>query len=550
MTWFLLLSFSGLLWSLRQLRIISFYLYLWQLKEYHLGRFLDHFRTEKGKRLILHPLKISKIVLLLIFFGFCFWPELALMMDHFWLLGLILLYITEALIFFRDIGQGRVKRPVFTLKTIWLFFVCTACLALLAWSAVSVPSDNIFIVFLFSILTIDILSPLIISLIVLSLQPLSVAWRLVIIEKAKRKRAKLKNLIVVGITGSFGKTSVKEFLATILAEKFKVAKTSEHQNSEIGISRAVLNLKESDQVFICEMGAYGKGRIKFVSEIVHPQVAVITGVNEQHLALFGSMENLLSAEGGIELLKSLGNNETAILNGNSYPLVHNIKESFTGCSLKQVWCSTKAKLDLWAENIKVEKQWLYFRVAAKTGETADFKVNLVGQQNVENLLLAAACAKELGMNLEEISRACDKIKQEQGAMKLSKESGGVDIIDSTYSANPNGVMAALEHLTLWSGRKVVIMPCLIELGPASKDVHRRIGRKIGETCDLAIITTKDWFREMKKSALDAGMKPENILFLENSDEIVRRIEALRQNNNVLLLEGRISPSLVERIKQA
>ena len=113
-----------------------------------------------------------------------------------------------------------------------------------------------------------------------------------------------------------------------------------------------------------------------------------------------------------------------------------------------------------------------------------------------------------------------------------------DIIDSGYSANPDGVMAALEHLKLWQGKKVVVMPCLIELGPAAKEVHQRIGRKIAEVCDLGIITTKDWFEEIEKTAVAAGMKPKNIIFSESSKEILEKIKPYCQPESIILLEGR------------
>jgi UDP-N-acetylmuramoyl-tripeptide--D-alanyl-D-alanine ligase len=207
-------------------------------------------------------------------------------------------------------------------------------------------------------------------------------------------------------------------------------------------------------------------------------------------------------------------------------------------------------MDFWAEDITVEKDWLYFRICDKTGESADFKVNLVGRQNIENILLATACTKELGMTLPEITKACEKIKSDQGTLRLVQSSAlhNVDVIDSSYSANPDGVLAALEHLKLWTGSKIIIMPCLIELGPAAKEIHQKIGRKIGQICDLGIITTKDWFEEIKKTAVTADMKPENIIYSENTQEIFARIKNFNKPGDVILLEGRLSRELLDRFK--
>ena len=192
-------------------------------------------------------------------------------------------------------------------------------------------------------------------------------------------------------------------------------------------------------------------------------------------------------------------------------------------------------------SLAIEKEALSFTVCNKAGDSADLKINLIGRYNIENILLAAATAEELGISLSEIAAACEKIRSEQGAIKLSRKEGGADIIDSSYSANPDGVLTVLEHLKLWPGKKVIVMPCLIELGPAAKKVHEKIGSKIGQICDLAIITTKDWFKEIKKSAIKAEIDPtdpENIVFLENREEIIEKIKPFLQPENVILLEGR------------
>ena len=109
-------------------------------------------------------------------------------------------------------------------------------------------------------------------------------------------------------------------------------------------------------------------------------------------------------------------------------------------------------------------------------------------------------ARELGMTEEEISKGVNKIENKFGGIKIKKGINGINIIDATYSANPDGVIAHLEYLKNFSGKKIIVMPCLIELGKASKEVHRRIGKKIAEVCDLAIITTKDRFKEIKEGS--------------------------------------------------
>jgi len=537
-----------ILWLGREVKILSFYLYLWQLKEYHLGRFLEHWKTSQGKKLIWHPFKLAKVIL---FLSLLLPRQEAF--NSLWLWAAFFLYGLESAALGRDILKGRLKKPVSTFKALFLFSV--SFFLLLAGSLLTFVLSASFNAFFVSLLALDIASPFVFSGLVLALQPLTVWQRNRIIKQARLKRQRFKNLSVVGITGSYGKTSTKEFLKTILSGRFAVLATKEHQNSEIGLARCILNeLNEKHEVFIAEMGAYDKGKIKEVSNMVQPQLGIITGVNEQHLALFGSLENLISAEGGGELIENLPENGLVIVNWNNLLLAQSVKRKTPSDKpkLKIIKCATaKEGVDVWAENIQVQKDRLYFRVMDRAGDAASFEVNLLGGQNIENLLLATAAAKELGMTLSEVSLSAAKIKPDQGPLKLlvRDKQQQADVIDSTYSANPNGVEAALEHLKLWSGKKVVVMPCLIELGPASSGIHYRLGQKIAQTCDLAIITTPDWFKEIKKGATEAGLKPQNLLFLEKTGEILAKVKPFCQAGNVILLEGRLTPELTKKIKK-
>ena len=154
----------------------------------------------------------------------------------------------------------------------------------------------------------------------------------------------------------------------------------------------------------------------------------------------------------------------------------------------------------------MHKDYISFIAIDKNKEMAHFKVKVLGKQNVQNLLGAILIAKELGMSFGEISEACKNISQEQAGMVLKQGKHGIDIIDSSYSANPDGVFADLDYFSIFKGKKVIVMPCLIELGEKSSEIHEKIGRKIAEICDLAIITSKDKFKELKKGAMEAGMQ--------------------------------------------
>ncbi len=487
----------SILWLIVFAKKLFFWVYLWQLKEYHIGRFLDHFQTSKGKRLIFNYLLFVKILALLgIFFsarlGFA---QIKLGLVYF--VGVI--FFVEAMFALRSVLRRTLKRPVLTRKT-----------TIILSTGLSVEVLVLFALFLlefkvtrftFSLLFLDILAPLVFSLLVLAYQPLAVILRNRLIKMAKYKRARFKKLLVIGITGSYGKTSTKEFLATILAERFKVLKTKEHQNSEVGISQCILDeLWPEHEIFVCEMGAYNRGGIKLLCDIARPKIGILTGINEQHMATFGSQENIIKAK--YELIESLPAEGTAFFNVNNQ------------------YC-----VDLY-QKTKINK--VLYGQGARSAEE-------------ENLAGAKAVARLLGLSETEIDRGCQKIEPWQTGRRVKKGVNGIDVIDATYSANPTGVIADLEYLEKWSGKKVIVMPCLIELGKASKEVHRKIGRKIAEVCDLAIITTKDRFGEIKEGA------GEKAVFIENPDKIVEKIKSFCQSGDVILLESRVPRQIIEKL---
>jgi len=524
------------LWFIWELKYILFWLYLWQLKEYHIGRFIDHFRTNKGKRLLFSFEQTFKFVLLLFL-------SLNNELIDFIIGILTFVYAAEALIVFRGIFTRSFKKPVITFKTLFLIALAFSGYGLILFTNLYKP---------FWLLTFDILTPLIISVIVLFFQPFFVYVRNIKLKKAKDFIEKVKplgGLKVIAITGSYGKTSTKEFLTTILSKKFRVLSTKDHQNSEVGIANCILNdLKPSHQIFIAEVGAYNKGKVKEVCNILKPKIGIVTGVNEQHLALFGSLENLLSGEGGVELAEFLEKDGLLVVNGdNKYCL--DLVKRFNGKEKIYAVANKILDADIWSDEISVHRNNISFVATDKSGNMTHFDAKVLGRQNVQNLLGAILIAKELGMSFGEISEACKSIKPEQAGMILKQGKHGIDIIDSSYSANPDGVFADLDYLSIFQNKKIVVMPCLIELGKKSPEIHEKIGRKIGEVCDLAIITSKDYFKELKKgfnsTILEKTGTQRKILLCDNPQEIYSAITLFAKSGDAVLIEGRVPKNLLD-----
>ena len=514
-----------ILWSIVFAKELFLWIWLWQLKEYHIGRFKAHFQTEKGRRLIRQNLTLLKLFLLA---GLVFYPKLFSYL-------VLALFTIEVLFVLIRVFQRKLKIPKITKKTIlllsggFLFEIFFVYSILNAWTAQKF--FYLYLVFL------DMIAPLFISGIVISFEPFAISWRKKIIAQATEKRRQFKDLVVVGITGSYGKTSTKEFLASILSEKFNVLKTEKHRNSEVGISFCVLNkLKKEHQIFVCEMGAYEKGGIKLLANIVRPQIGILTGINQQHLATFGSLENIKKTK--FELIENLPEDGLAILNGdNKY-----CRELFDKIEIRKKITDK----DIRAENIVVEKNQLLFDIFLDK-EQARFQVPLLGKHWIENIMMAILAAKELGMSLEEIAKICQKIEPMEGMMRLVKTGKNFNIIDATYSANPDGVIAHLDYLRVWQGKKAIIMPCLIELGNKAAEIHKKIGREIGKVCNLAIITTKDYFYYLKEGALESGLKDDQVIFEEKPEAIFEKIKDFQGKEDVIILESRVPLSFQERI---
>ncbi len=534
------LNLITFLWFVITIKYVLFWIYLWQLKEYHVGRFLDHFTTHKGRKLIFGTFTILKVILLIIFsVSYYLFPIVFYI--------LLFVYLVEALLFIFNIIRRNFKKPILTTKTIFLMLVSFGLVALYFFAVHSYVKESSW--FTLCLLFFDILAPLFVSFIVLLFQPFFVLARNNILKKAKQKISTFKNLTVIGITGSYGKTSTKEFLTTILSKKFNVLSTPEHKNSEIGIAQTILkDLTNKHQIFVVEMGSYNKGGIRLLCDIVKPKIGMVTGVNEQHLATFGSLENLLSAEGGRELVASLPEDGLIVLNGDNPYCLDLYKQ--TEDVRKKLYTVTKDKIDsdIWTEDINIEKDHIFFIATSREKELVHFYINILGRQNVQNMLGAILVARELGMSFEEIGEACKNIQQAQAGITLKRGIHGIDIIDSSYSSNPDGVMADLDYLNIFPNEKVIVMPCLIELGKKSGEIHYQIGKKIAEVCDLAIITTKDRFENIKRGAVENGMQESNILLCSKPSEALVHITTFCKEGDAVLLEGRVPSELIKLLK--
>lgn len=321
------------------------------------------------------------------------------------------------------------------------------------------------------------------------------------IMRAKKKIAKHTKLKVVGITGSYGKSTAKEILADILSKKYKVLKTPANINTAIGIAQLILDkLDENYEIFVVEMGAYKIGEIKEICDMVHPQIGIITAINEQHLALFGSIKNTIKAK--FELIDCLPQNGLAILNiGDANIQAGMEMRSTPGKSIKAKvkLYSVGAKSDVYTIGEACGRQSVKFKYISGA-VMKDFIVNITGCHNTSNALASIIAAENLGMDLDTIAQILQKVNYLDIALKNLAGPNGSTLIDDSYNANPDGVLAAINHIKSQRGRKIVVMSSLIELGGRAREIHEKLGKEISQIAAKVYFLDNYYISDFKKGA--------------------------------------------------
>ncbi|MFH1833068.1 MAG: UDP-N-acetylmuramoyl-tripeptide--D-alanyl-D-alanine ligase [Candidatus Levyibacteriota bacterium] len=514
---FYLTGFFFFFWEIRN---ILFLVNLWQIKEYRFDRLFSHLKeTSQGKDILFSALPIVKLIAIL-GFGFVIFNNFLLLPYQ---LFIFFIFCLQFLKIIKEIWEHTLKIPVLTFKAL---FITTSTLFIVSLLFFLPLIDK------FAwILIIDKLVFLIIAFAVFFLSFPTNFYRGFQEERAIKKIRKHKNLLVIGVTGSYGKSSTKEYIAQILEKKFKVLKTKGTNNTLIGVTNTIISgLKDDTEIFVVEMGAYKKGEINEICEIVKPKIGIITGINSQHLSLFGSLQNTMDAK--YELINSLPSGGLAIFNGsniNSSKLYSKTKKK------KIIYSSFDNKADIYSSDIQIEKSCVAFDVHAEGIDMA-LKANLIGKQNVENILPAAYIARYLGMNITEIKKAVSKLKPLPKTMTKIKFSNGATLIDDAFNANPDAVLAVLDYMKIYNGKKILVMQPMIELGKDAKKEHYRVALEISKICDYLVLTNKNFYSSVSMGIKDGKGKCAVKIF--SPGEIVDFVKSNLTPASIAVFEGK------------
>jgi UDP-N-acetylmuramoyl-tripeptide--D-alanyl-D-alanine ligase len=443
--------------------------------------------------------------------------------------GLSIVFLAESLLFVSEILSKQAKRPRMTAKAFLIVVFTLAWEALLfglfVWYAGRIDE------LMFSAVVLGVLMLLchdLNALLVFAMAPVTGEAKKNIYRRARKKRRQMRDLITIGITGSYGKSSVKEFLTQLLETKYRVLQTEKNENSEIGVAKTILKkLTREHEVFVCEMGAYKRGEIATTCKIAQPTIAIETGINDQHLSLFGNQENIVKAKW--ELVESLPLNGFAVFNGDSELLRREINKHH-GTS----YICSFSDGDMVPANVKVKRDRVLFSL-----DGHELEAPLLGKFNVLNLTLAIAVARHLGVKWSDIMRVLKMVRPPDKTMQLEQVGRGY-IIDDSYNTNADGMRAALEHMKLFRGfKKVVVFPGILELGETASKRHEELGEHIGSIADELLITAEKHAAELEQGAKDKGMTRHHIHTVLDQRKLTEVLDKVtKKQKTVVLFESR------------
>ncbi|MDR3207793.1 MAG: UDP-N-acetylmuramoyl-tripeptide--D-alanyl-D-alanine ligase [Oscillospiraceae bacterium] len=350
-----------------------------------------------------------------------------------------------------------------------------------------------------------------------------IEWRY--IRDAKRRLADCPKLTVIGLTGSYGKTSVKHFLHRLLSESYNTLITPGSYNTPMGVVKTIRGeLRPTHEFFVCEMGARHVGDIKELCGIVHPRHGLITTIGPQHLETFGTQERI--ADTKFELIDALPHDGVAFLNMNC----ELIRDRRVDCrrvrfGLAEDGAERAADWDYRGFDLKAGPEGLSFSVAFPDGELRRFSTALIGRHNAENILAALAVAHHFGVPPPRLAAAVRALEPVAHRLRLLPRGAGLSIIDDAFNANPEGARAALETLDGFDGVKILVTPGFVELGERQDECHETLGWQASAVCDFVALVGRRQTEAIARGLKAAGFPEERLLVADTLGEAMVAAQA-------------------------
>jgi UDP-N-acetylmuramoyl-tripeptide--D-alanyl-D-alanine ligase len=357
-------------------------------------------------------------------------------------------------------------------------------------------------------------------------------------KDAQKCLAKNPNLIVIGITGSYGKTSTKNVLYTMLSKDFNVLMTPESFNTKMGLTRTIReHLKPTHQILIAEMGAKEVGDIKELCEFVSPKYGVITSIGPQHLDTFKTFENIVSTKG--ELFRYLQPGGVAFVNTDDVN-VSNIKLREDVTAVKySVNDNLELSPDYYIEATTIGNTGSSFTlVQRKTGKKIRLNTKLLGKHNLSNVLAGLSIALTLGVSFERLSVMTGDLRPVEHRLSTRRVNDTYTILDDAFNSNPVGSKMALEVLKQFEGnKKIIITPGMVELGDQFYALNKQFGEHIADACDFVILIGKKQTSPIQDGLAEKHYPEKQIFIAGNIMEGFKKLYEIVSFNDVVLIEN-------------
>ncbi len=426
--------------------------------------------------------------------------------------------------------KRSIKKLVFTARVKRLFVTAIVVVTALLVAYWAIPASLLGEVCRTVCMILSVISPTLVFVAWAITYPIEKAVARWYVNDAKRILKLHKNLTVIGITGSYGKTTTKFILNRILSEKFNTVCTPQSFNTPMGVVRTIRSsLKPQTQVFVCEMGAKKVGDIKEICDIVNPDYAIITSVGEQHLDTFKSVDNVFKTKFELaDAVRCKGGITLANIDSDGISVRKDSRNDV-------VYFGTDTKY--FANNIFCSEDGTTFDLCLD-GSTFTVSTRLLGLHSVADILAAAAMAHILGVSENDIKFAISTLKPTEHRLELKPHINGSLLIDDAYNSNPEGCLEAVRVLGSFKNRKkVIITPGLIELGSREYDCNYALGLEAAKYCDVIILVGKNRSKPMMDAINTADFNRDNVYVVSSFKEAMQIYTPMADKSSVVLLEN-------------
>ena len=478
--------------------LLLFYMHMFQLNSYFLKKYGNWMKVNI-KKILLRSINIIIPTLILLFNNN---------------IARIISIIILAISILANLPKSKAKIPLkFTNRVIRMFITQAILITIIC-----IISNNYIT---FGVLNIIAFGLCIIANIIN--YPIEYGIRKHYINDAKKILKTMPNLIVIGVTGSYGKTSVKNFLVKTLSAKYEVLTTPKNYNTTMGVVKTIREeLKPIHQIFVCEMGATKIGDIKEICDIVNPKFGVITSIGPQHLESFKTIENIIKTK--FELYDSVNKNGgITFLNYDNEYLAKQNKSNTLAYGINN------EKLDYNAYNLKSSSQGLSFSI-----NNVDFKTKLIGRHNIVNITGAIAVANYLEIPLDRLVPRVREFKSVEHRLQLISK-GNLNIIDDAYNSNPVSSKSAIDTLSEFDGTKIIVTPGLIELGGDEEKYNFEFGEYMCDVCDYIFLVNSTISKYVLNGINSKKYNNDKIFMVNSPQEAVMQITNFGLNDKITVL---------------